>query len=130
MNFFFDNSLSPHLAKAMDILEQVEQEVRVIHLQDKFQPNAKDEEWLEYAGKNRMIVITRDKQIKRRAAELRALKKYKVGAFILGGQNPRIWQIVKQIINNWLKIKELSSDTRMPFIFKVPLKGKIGRFII
>ena len=126
MNFFFDNNLSQHLAKAMNILEK---EGIVTHLRDKFEPDAKDEVWLEYVGKNRMIVITRDKQIKRRAAELRAFKKYKVGAFILGGQNPGIWQIVKQIINNWLKIKELSSDTRTPFIFKVPLKGKIDRYI-
>ena len=82
-------------------------------------------DWLEYVGKNRMILITRDKKIKRRAAELRAFKNYKVGAFILGGQNPGIWQIIKQIINNWLRIKDLASDTRAPFIFKVPLKGKI-----
>jgi len=122
MNFFFDNNLSRHLAKAMDILEQ---EGRVIHLQDEFQPDAKDEDWLEYVGKNRMILITRDKKIKRRAAELRAFKNYKVGAFILGGQNPGIWQIIRQIINNWLRIKDLASDTRAPFIFKVPLKGKI-----
>jgi len=124
MNFFFDNNLSQHLAKAMDILEK---EGRVIHLQDEFQPDAKDEDWLEFVGKNRMILITRDKKIKRRAAELRALKNYKVGAFILGGQNPGIWQIVKQIINNWLRIKDLASKTRVPFIFKVPLRGKIDR---
>lgn len=122
MNFFFDNNLSQHLAKAMDILEQ---KGRVIHLQDEFKPDAKDEDWLEYVGKNRMILITRDEKIKRRAAELRALKNYKVGAFILSGQNPGIWQIIKQIINNWLKIKDLASDTKAPFIFKVPLKGKI-----
>ena len=122
MNFFFDNNLSQHLAKAMDILEQ---KGKVIHLTEKFQPDAKDEDWLEYVGKNRMILITRDKKIKRRAAELRAFKNYKVGAFILGGQNPGIWQIIRQIINNWLRIKDLASDTRAPFIFKVPLKGKI-----
>jgi len=127
MNFFFDNNLSQHLAKAMDILEQ---EGRVIHLRDEFPDNVKDEVWLEYVGKNRMIVITQDKKIKRRAAELRALKNFKVGAFILGGQNPGIWQIIKQIINNWLKIKDLSSNTRTPFIFKVPLKGKIEQIII
>jgi len=124
MNFFFDNNLSQRLAKAMDLLEQEE---RIIHLQDEFQPDAKDEDWLEFVGKNRMILITRDKKIKRRAAELRALKNYKVGAFILGGQNPGIWQIVKQIINNWLRIKDLASKTRVPFIFKVPLRGKIER---
>jgi len=124
MNFFFDNNLSQHLAKAMDILEQ---EGKVIHLTEKFRPDAKDEDWLEYVGKNRMILITRDKKIKRRAAELRALKNYKVGAFILGGQNPGIWQIIKQIINNWLRIKDLASETITPFIFKVPLKGKIDQ---
>jgi predicted nuclease of predicted toxin-antitoxin system len=122
MNFFFDNNLSPKLAEAMNLLEQ---EGNVIHLTKIFPPNTKDEDWLEYIGKKGMILITQDKQIKKRAAELRAFKKYKVGAFILGGKNPEIWQIVKQVINKWLEIKNLASKTRLPFMFKVPLRGKI-----
>ena len=122
MNFFFDNNLPPKLAQAMHILNQ---EGKVIHLIYKFPADTKDEDWLEYIGKEKMILITRDKQIKRRAAELKALRKFKVGAFILGGQNPTRWQIIKQTINNWLRIKELATKTKRPFIFKVPLRGKI-----
>ena len=124
MIFFFDNNLSPRLAKAMGILEQ---NGRVMHLQDKFRPDAKDEDWLEYVGKNRMILITRDKMIRRHAAELRAIKNYKVGAFILTGTVTNIWDTVRQVINNWLKIKGLASKTSLPFAFKVPFRGKIEK---
>jgi len=124
MNFFFDNNLSPNLAKAMNLLEQ---RGEVLHLTEKFAPNTKDEDWLKYVGENRLILITRDKRIRRHAAELRAFKIFKVRAFILGGKNPTIWQIIKQIINNWLKIKDLASKTRPPFVFQIPLKGKIKK---
>jgi len=124
MNFFFDNNLSQYLAQAMDLLEQ---EGKVIHLKDKFQTDAKDEDWLEYVGKNRMVLITRDKRITRHAAELKAFKSYKVGAFILSGTITNIWQSVRQVINNWLNIKDFASKTKPPFAFQVPLRGKIKR---
>ena len=122
MKFFFDNNLSQYLAHAMDLLEQ---EGKVIHLKDEFQPNTKDEDWLKYVGKKAMILITRDKKIRRHAAELRAFTNHKVGAFILSGSINNIWQIVRQVINNWLEIKDLASRTRPPFAFQVPLRGKI-----
>jgi len=124
MNFFFDNNLSQYLAQAMNLLEQ---DGAVIHLKDKFQPDAKDEDWLKYVGKKGMILITRDKKIRRHAAELKAIKSYKVGAFILTGTVTNIWDTVRQIINNWLKIKDLASKTRRPFAFKVPFRGKIEK---
>jgi len=124
MNFFFDNNLSPMLAQAMNLLEQ---RGNVIHLTEIFPPDAKDEEWLEYVGQKRMIVVTRDRWVRRRAAELRAFKNYKVRAFILGGKNPGIWQIIRQVINNWLNIKDIASRTKPPFAFQVPLKGRIIR---
>lgn len=124
MNFFFDNNLSQYLAKAMDLLEQ---EGNVMHLRDKFQSNAKDEDWLKYVGENGMILITRDKMIRRHEAELRAIKNYKVGAFILTGTVTNIWDTVRQVINNWLKIKDLASKTSLPFAFKVPFRGKIEK---
>lgn len=122
MNFFFDNNLSSKLAKAMNLLEQ---EGDVVHLTEEFPSDAKDEDWLKYVGIKGMILITRDKRIRRHAAELRAFKIHKVRAFILGGKNPDIWQIIKQIINNWLKIKNLASKTKPPFAYRVPLRGKI-----
>lgn len=103
----------------------LEQKGDVIHLTDKFPPNAKDEDWMEFVGENKMILITQDKKIKKRAAELNAFKRHKVGAFILTGQNRDIWQIIQQIIKNWLQIKNLAARTKRPFAFRVPLRGKI-----
>jgi hypothetical protein len=122
MNFFFDNNLSHRLAKAMHHLER---EGNVVHLTDQFQPDTKDEVWLKFVGEKRMILITQDKKIKRRIAELRAFKTHKVGAFILVGGSRDIWQIILQIVKNWLKIKEFAKKTKRPFVFKIPFRGKI-----
>lgn len=46
MKYFFDNNLSPHLAHAIRELCRVEETVaRVIHLRDRFPPDAKDHDW-------------------------------------------------------------------------------------
>lgn len=122
MNFFLDNNLSIKLAKAMNHLEQ---EGEVMHLTEKFPADAKDEEWLKYVGENGIILITQDQKIRRRAAEKAAFKTHKVGAFVLVGKNRDRWQIINQLIKNWLKIKELAAKTKRPFAFKVPIRGKI-----
>lgn len=127
MNFFFDNNLSNRLAKAMDLLER---EGNVVHLTDKFPGDTKDAVWLKFVGDNKMILITQDKRIQRRVAELRALKIHKVGAFILTGRSRDIWQIILQIVKNWLKIKDLAKETKRPFVFKVPIRGKIEKLTL
>ncbi len=124
MNFFFDNNLSPRLARAMNCLEQ---ESEVAHLTENFPRDAIDEDWMKYIGENKIILITQDKKILRRVAELKAFKKYKIGAFILTGQNRDIWKTIEQIVKKWQEIKTLVARTRLPFAFRVPFRGKIER---
>ena len=80
MKFFIDNNLGYQLAKGMKGFGE-----QVIHLTEKFSPDADDGLWLEYVGTNDFILVTRDQRIRWRPAELSALKTYKVGAFFLGG---------------------------------------------
>ncbi len=122
MNFFFDNNISLNMARAMALLDV---ECRVLHLQDQFKEGAKDEEWLPFVGKNDYILVTRDKKITRRKAELLAYKRHKVGAFILTGKNLTIWAQVKQLILSWENMKKLAEKTPRPFAFQIRSKGKI-----
>ena len=124
MNFFFDTNLSPYLAQAINCLER---EGEVVHLTEKFPGDTPDEDWLKYVGKNNLILITKDKKIKRRVAELRAIKKYKVRAFVLTCRNRDNWEIALQLIKKWREIKELAAKNIPPFAFKVPFAGKIEK---
>lgn len=122
MNFFFDNNISPNIARALALLND---DCSICHLQDKYAPNTTDEEWLRDIGNQGFILITRDKKITKRKAELSAYKIHKIGAFILTGKNLRIWDLVKQLVLAWERIKELSERTQRPFAFSVRPKGKI-----
>lgn len=52
---------------------------------DCFAPACPDEDWLEVAGKKGWIVLTRDKNIRRKPNELRAFREHGVIAFVLTG---------------------------------------------
>jgi predicted nuclease of predicted toxin-antitoxin system len=123
MTFFFDNNLSWRLAKALYYLE--ENENVVVHLTELFNANEKDDVWLEHIGRNAMFLVTRDKRIRRHRAELTAIRKHDVGAFILVGNNQNKWEITRQLICQWEKMKELGMTAHRPFAFQVPQRGKI-----
>lgn len=59
-------------------------EGHVAHVQrDTFGTGTRDVEWLPEVGARRWVLITKDKQIRRREIELRALRQAGVRAFVL-----------------------------------------------
>lgn len=118
LTFFIDNNLSPLLAKGMREFGE-----DVMHLQEKFAPDADDEAWLPYIGENRFVLVTRDESIRRRPAELAALRRHQVGAFFLGGKNLERCALIQQLVRNWPRMKQLASSERRPFAFRIPPNG-------
>jgi hypothetical protein len=118
MKFFFDNNLSVHLAHGLKEFGE-----DVIHLTDKFLPDTPDEKWLMFVGDNGFSLVTKDRKIRFRPVELDALKKYRVGAFFLGGKNLDHWGIIQQVVRNWPRMKEYATKERPPFAFIVPPSG-------
>ncbi len=118
MRFFIDNNLSKQMADGMAAFgEEVE------HLRDSFRADARDEDWLPYVGENEMVLVTRDEAIRRKPAELRALKSHNVGAFFLGGKNLDRCKLIQQLVRNWPRMKEYAAKTRRPFAFRIRATG-------
>lgn len=118
MKFFIDNNLSPRLAAGMQAFgEDVE------HLRDSFPPDAEDVAWLKYVGAKRLFLLTRDEHLRFRPFELASLKKYKVGAFFLGGKNRTHCELVRQLVRHWHRIKESAQKERRPFAIRIPPSG-------
>lgn len=118
MTFFFDNNLSPKLAHGFREFGE-----DVVHLIDVFPPTAQDTDWLPVIGEKGWILVTRDKKIRRRPAELAAYRLNGIGGFVLTGKNIEGWRIVRQLVNRWLKMKELAESTRKPFLYRIPPSG-------
>lgn len=95
----------------------------VVHLQDIFEPDAKDAAWLPVIGEKGYILVTRDEEIRREPSELAALQRHGVGVFFLGGKGLNRCKLIQQLVRNWPRMKELASSERRPFAFRVPPNG-------
>ena len=118
MKFFIDNNLSEHLANGMRAFGE-----EVMHLKEVFPEDAEDPEWLEYIGSKGLLLVTRDEKVRRRPVELHALRQHRVGAFFLGGKNLSRCDLIQQLVRNWSRMKQLASNTKRPFAFRVPRSG-------
>jgi hypothetical protein len=101
LKYFIDNDLSPKLARAL----RDNGHGNIEHLQDTFSEDTQDEEWLDYVGKNGLILITKDKGIRRNPKEKEALLHYKIIAFYLGGKEMGSKEILRQCVVAWDKIE-------------------------
>jgi hypothetical protein len=73
VKFFFDNNLAAKLAHGIN--QMVEPDHRVVHLRDKFAPNAEDVVWMRtLAAEEDWVIITADVRISRNPHEVRAWK--------------------------------------------------------
>ncbi len=85
-----------------------------------FPQTATDVEWLSEAGKNHWLVLTKDERIRYRIAEIEALRKAGVKAFVLTARKDLTGQEMAAILVKALpKIRRLASKQPPPFIAKV-----------
>lgn len=118
VRFFVDAGLGLRLVEGLRSLgyENIE------HIHEKFAVGTRDEEWLEYVGKNKLIVITKDKMIRKNPKEKAALIKFCIVAFYLGGDKLSIREMASQLISAWDKMEA--------YAIKQQKKGVAGAFII
>ncbi len=119
MKFFFDNNLGTNLANGFRAFGE-----DVVHLVDEFHQNADDTQWLPIIGQRGWVLVTKDRRIRYRPAEIAAYRSNRIGGFVLSGKNVNGWAIIQQLVRNWPRMKELVEKTRAPFLYRVPPRGK------
>lgn len=79
-----------------------------------------DDEWLPIIGGANYAVVTRDKRIRRRPGEMRALVDAGVQAFCLtgAGQFTR-WDTARLVMRRWDDMNERCADEPGPFLYAV-----------
>lgn len=125
INFFVDNNLSLKLVTGLRNLGYI----NIEHLQETFKEDTIDDVWLKYVGEKGLILITKDKKIRKNPKEKQALIRHKIIAYYLGGTQVGIRETSKQIINAWDKMeltakKAKKRGTAVAFIVR-PRGGKI-----
>ena len=104
VKFFFDEGLGPNLVIGLRAFGK-----DVEHLLEKFSPGTKDEVWLKYVGENKLILVTKDKGIRKKPNEKALLLRYGVVAFYLGGSEKSGHDILKQLANAWENMESTSA---------------------
>lgn len=93
---------------------------------EKFADDCPDEDWLDVAGREGWIVVTRDKAIRRKANELRAFRDASVIAFALASGNASAEDTARLIVGLYRKILGKARGCKPPAMFSVTLTGTIS----
>lgn len=129
MKFFFDNNLSPHLAKALDALSEP-QGIRVLHLKEKFVANTPDHQWIStLASEGEWAILSHDRFAKN-SLEKEALRKSGLVTFILakGWASLDGWHKAHLLVRWWpvvLQQAELVNSGAFIVPTKFSGKGKL-----
>lgn len=119
--FFVDASLGrrviPHALRSAG--------VAVVAHDDVFAPATLDEVWLQRAGREGWIVITKDKRIRYRAIEKRALESAGVGAFVLTAKNLTGEEMAAVLVGALPAMLRFNRKHTRPWIAVVTMQGTI-----
>lgn len=88
-----------------------------------FTHDAPDEEWLAAAGKESWIVLTRDKHIRRRPAELDAFREHRVIVFVLAAGNASAAETAELVTRFYDKIQRFAAQAKPPVMYSVTRSG-------
>ena len=97
----------------------------IAHYQ-RFAPAAPDEEWLEVAGRERWVVLTRDQHIRRRPSDLDAFQTHKVIVFVLAAGNASATDTAELVTRLYDKIQRLAAQAKPPVMYSITRSG-IGK---
>ncbi|MBI5937972.1 MAG: hypothetical protein HY850_09010 [Betaproteobacteria bacterium] len=91
-----------------------------------FEPACPDEEWLAVAGREGWIVLTRDKNIRRKPNELKAFRDHRVIAFVLTSGDASATDTAALVTALYPKMMRKVRGAKPPAMFSVTLMGSIS----
>ena len=119
--FFVDASLGRHIVPEALRLKGVD----VVAHDDRFGPGTPDAVWLEEAGRHGWLVLTKDKRIRYRENERRALRRAGVAAFVFVGKDLTGEEIAEALVAALPRMIRTAKRTPRPFIATVTPHGRV-----
>ena len=104
MRFFFDNQLSPHLAKSIHALTAADGGHVVVHCREKYRPSTSDSDWIQaLAAERDWIIVSGDLNIIRTRAERPIWRGSGLIGFFLkkGWMNQTPWEQAWRLVRWW-----------------------------
>lgn len=129
MNFFFDENITPQIARALAILQEPLQheQIKVFNIRDEFGRGATDEEWIPEVGKQEGVVITQDLNIHRTRQQRELYRQFKIGVVFFKPPKKTgygYWTMIEKIIEAWPDIKKIAKRKKKPFAYVIKPRSK------
>lgn len=123
---FIDENFPPQLARGLHILQEPQNakegvKIDVFSIKDYFGEGVKDEEWIPKVGEMKGVVITQDVQIRHVKHQRQLFIENGVGILFFTPPSKTgflYWEIVKQLIKRWDKIKDIARKKKPPFAYR------------
>ena len=130
MRFYFDENITPQIARALSILQENihnEGAIKVFNIRDEFGRGAADEEWIPEVGKKGGIVITQDLNIHRTRQQRELYRQFKIGVVFFKPPKKTgygYWTMIEKIIEAWPDIKRVAKREKKPFAYVIRPRSK------
>ncbi|RIL07546.1 MAG: hypothetical protein DCC71_02680 [Proteobacteria bacterium] len=121
MRFFFDRSVGKFVPNALRA-QGYELEIH----DEAFDPNASidDETWIRYASERDLVIVSRDRNIRRRPAERRAFVENGARMLLLGGKATR-GEMLRVFLLALPRIERAVGTLRAPWIQFIDASGRL-----
>ncbi len=124
---WIDTSIPRHVAQALAVIR-----TDILYVGDRYPfDRNKDRIWLPDAGIENGLTILRDKRVRTRPGERRAIIENKVGAFIVAQKtNPTKWEYLKLIVGALDEMLVKFEATEKPFIYLIRADGTLNQVAV
>ena len=121
--FYLDRNMGKHV-----IADELRAVGSAVELHDEHL--APDEDWISLVGRNAWLAITKDKNIRYRAAEIEAIKQYRAKVFVVRAKNATGKDIADLLVAARVKIQRFGRKNDAPFVAGIDRSGRITKYPI
>ena len=121
---FLDRNLGKHIVADRLRSEGMKVEVHDDHLP----PDAPDEEWITLVGRKGWVAVTRDKNVRYRAAELASIRTHSARVLVVRTKNATGLDIAALLVAGRRRIARFAQSTPAPFVAAIYRSGQVKEY--
>ena len=123
---FLDRNLGRHIIADRLCAEGMAVEVHDDHLP----PDAPDEDWIALVGARGWVAITKDRNVRYRAAELEAIRRHKARIVVVRMKSATGPDIAELLVKARRRIARYAAKTPPPFVAGINASGTVKTYEI
>lgn len=122
--YYLDRNLGRHV-----IADALRAAGAVVEVHDDHLPaTAPDEDWIELVSRKGWLAVTKDRNIRYRAAELEAIKEYGAMVLVVRATNATGGDIGEILVKAQTRIRRFVSKNESPFVARIGRSGHVTKY--